>query len=163
MDFTQIQALLGVAASAAGFTKDAASTVAEVKKVFAADKGSASGETQGLLSSLAEQLTAANMTNAKLSTLLVELGKTLQAESDFDERRRRYRLVDNGHGEMLWELRSEAAEGEPPHYICPICIEKTRQFHYVTGSPSAEGKYCQSCRHFFRFRPKSPVRLSGLY
>ncbi len=158
MDMADIQELLGVAASAVGLTKQAASTVGEVRKALTDKEGAASAEMQGLLNTLAAQLTSANMTNLQLSALLKEVSAKLQAEDTFAERRRRYRLVDNGYGELLWALREELRGDEPPHFVCPKCLEKSREFHFVTGSPTSDGKHCQGCNFFFRFRAHSSIR-----
>jgi hypothetical protein len=95
------------------------------------------------------------MMNLDLSAQLKVISATVQAENTFEERKRRYRLVDTGMGEMILELRPEAAGGDPQHYVCPICVEREHRFHFVTGPGTADGKYCQSCNHFYRFRPSN--------
>ena len=160
MELSDIQAILGLAASAVGLTKEAASTVDQVKK--AVSSNGLQGDTrkaEELLNTLATHLTVANMTNVRLSTHLKALGDALLKENALEERKRRYKLVDMGNGEMLFVLRAEDANGDPPHYICPICLEKERRFHFVTGPEQGDGKHCQGCGHYFQFRkPNYSVR-----
>lgn len=161
MGFSDFQEILGLAASAVGLTKQAASTAGEVKKLFSDGGGGDSAETQELLNTLALQLTTANMTNLQLSSLLKEISEKLRAEDDFERKKKRYRLVDSGHGDLLLEFQPSGPDDDPQHFVCPICLERSRQFHYVTGSPNSEGKHCQSCRHYFKFRHTALPRNRG--
>lgn len=156
MNISDIQEMLGLAASAVGLTKQAAVTVGEVKRVFEDSSDASSPEKHELLNTLAQQLTAANMTNLQLSSLLKEVSEKLRAEDAFEEKRKRYKLVQTAGGDMILQLRADLANDEPTHFVCPICLEKTRQFHFVTGSSSGQGKLCQNCRHFFEFNSYSP-------
>lgn len=161
MDFAAIQAVLGLAANAVGLTKEAASTVAQVKQAVASGDGGKQREAQELLNTLATHLTVANFTNVQLSTQLKALTDALLSENEFEERKKRYQLAGTGYGEMIFVLRTDAANGDPPHYVCPICLEKERRFHFVTGPENGEGKNCQGCRHYFQFRPSNPSRRGG--
>lgn len=161
MNFSDFQEILGLAANAVGLTKQAASTAGEVKKLFSDGDSAASAETQELLNTLAHQLTTANMTNFQLSALLKEISERVRAEDEYEKRKKRYRLVDTGHGDMVLVFQPEGPDDDPQHFICPICLEKLRKFHYVTGSPSSDGKHCQNCRHYFKFRQTSLPRNSG--
>jgi hypothetical protein len=129
--------------------------------VVSAKDGGDNQPAQELLNKLATHLTAANITNVQLSAHLKALSDTLLAENAFEERKGRYKLVDTGNGEMIMVLRSEAANGDPVHYICPICLERDRRFHFVTGPADKDGKICQGCRHFFRFYPHNPSYRGG--
>lgn len=151
MDVTQIQTLLGLASGAVGLTGQAAATVEAVKKAFAGGPKSDDGEAQQLLNSLATQLTSVNMMNVQLSMALKDISAAIEDEDRFEKRLARYKLIDGGMGEMIYTLRDDRIDGDPSHYICPICLEKERQFHFVTGGKGESGKHCQGCRHYFSF------------
>lgn len=160
MDLSEIQVILGLAANAVGLTKDAASTVIQMRQAVSGNE--LQGDTrkaEELLNILATDLTAANMANVQLSTHLKALSDALLRENALEKRKRRYKLVDMGEGVILFVLRAEDADEDPPHYICPICLEKERRFHFVTGPAGGDGKHCQGCGHYFQFRkPHYSVR-----
>ncbi|QCP84719.1 hypothetical protein EYE35_03190 [Cereibacter sphaeroides] len=162
MDISQVQTVLGLAASAVGVTGQAAANVEAIKKAFSSGAHSDSGEAQQLLNGLAAQLTSANMMNVQLSTMLKDVCAAIERENKFEQRLERYRLVDTGFGEMIYTLRHECANGEPEHHICPICVEKLGKFYFITGAYDAVHKTCQGCRHPFQFnKPIAPRRKYG--
>ena len=66
MDLSEIQVILGLAANAVGLTKDAASTVIQMKQAVSGNE--LQGDTrkaEELLNTLATHLTAANMANVQ--------------------------------------------------------------------------------------------------
>lgn len=153
MDLAQIQELIGLAGSAVGLTGKAADSANAVKKLLDGKPGSADPKTVELLNVLATSLTAANMTNVQLSSQLKALLAQIEHEAEFRSKLANYQLVETDYGDMLLQLRSDDNGSEPIHFICPICVENTQKFHFVTGPKNGTGKHCQNCNHYFPFRP----------
>lgn len=151
MDFTSFQTLLGLASGAVGLTGQAAATVETVKKVFNGSGKTGNPEAQQLLNSLATQLTSANMMNVQISTAITKITAEIQKNNQFSQRLARYKLRETGCGDLIYALLEDHLDDEPAHFICPICVEKEQQFHFVTGQKTEEYKRCQGCRHRFRF------------
>jgi len=164
MDLTSFQTLLGLASGAVGLTGQAAATVETVKKVFNGSGKADNPEAQQLLNSLATQLTSANMMNVQISTALTKISAEIQKNNQFSQRLARYKLRETGYGDLIYALREDHLKDEPAHFICPICIQKDQQFHFVTGHDTADYKLCQGCRHPFQFRQiKSPTARKTSY
>jgi hypothetical protein len=151
MDIVTVQTALGLATTAVSLTGQATNTFETIKKLIAGSDKAASAEAQQLLNNLAHQLTLANMTNVEISSALRELSAQIEKENHFDQRLSRYQLFDTGHGDMLYMLRKDRAGDDPIHYVCPICIEKEKQFQFVVGHDTDDGKVCQGCSHYFQF------------
>ena len=149
MDITQLQTVLGLASGALGATGQAVSTVDAIKKLFAKEGGQTPAEVQALLNSLANELTAANLMNVKLSDALKELHKILQREDAFERERERYEVFHTSKDDIVLRLRSDARNGEKERYICPICANTKQIISYVTGDRYY--KNCQTCNHLFDF------------
>lgn len=165
MDLTQIQTVLGLATTAVGLTGKATATIEAVRNTFSAKSDEANAEAQQLLSSLATELTSANMMNLQLSSMLNDVVAQMKKEHKFEKRLAKYELIESSYGDVIYSLKSENSDSEPHHYICPICIEKNEQFHFVTGSHASEGKHCQGCNHYFQFKQtdRLPRRSSSGY
>ena len=156
MDITQLGAIVGLATSAVGLTDQAASTVASIKELFEDNKQPDSREAAELLNALAAQLTSANMMNVQLSSLLKTLTNELQKEDAFAAESARYELIETGQGAMIYRLKESEANGEPIHYICPVCLKRDKLISYADGN--GDFKVCQTNRdHVFRF-DHTPIR-----
>ncbi len=156
MDITQLGAIVGLASSAVGLTDKATSTVASIKELFEGDKAPDSGEATKLLNTLAGELTSANMMNVQLSTMLKALTDELQREDAFAAEAARYELIETGQNVMIYRLKESEANGEPIHYICPVCLKRDRLISYADGN--GDFKVCQTNReHVFRF-DHTPIR-----
>lgn len=151
MDFTVINEVLGLASSAVGLTGKATTTIAAIKGLLDDGKGADSGETAKLLNTLASELTTVNIMNVQLSESLRKLSQQLQREDEFERERSRYELFRTGQNDFVFKLRENMAEGEPVHFVCPVCLKTNRLFIFISG----EGDY-KSCQannqHLFRFK-----------
>lgn len=56
-----------------------------------------------------------------------ELKTKVAAVDDWKATAARYQLKDYGGGTFAYELKAEAANGEPPHKLCPVCFEKGKR------------------------------------
>jgi hypothetical protein len=120
---------------------------------------------------------------AKFQSAIVELqGKILSAQSDqfsllervreleaeltqlqpWEAEKKRYKLTDYGSGTFAYELKAEAAEGEPIHRLCAACYQKGQksilQFQFITSN-SRERYDCPNCETAFELgtpRPSGP-------
>jgi hypothetical protein len=150
MDVTQIAELLGLAGTAVGTTEKAATTIKSIKALFEGGKSANSAEAADLLNILAGQLTAAKMTNVQLSEALRTLSQQLQRENEFEVEKRRYEMFKTRSGDIVFRLREETRNGQPMHYICPVCLNKDKLISYVTKGYSSHA--CQTNRdHFYDF------------
>lgn len=150
MDLTIINEALGLASNAIGLTGKAASTIGAIKGLFDGEKTPDSGEASKLLNALASELTLANMTNVQLSDALKKLSQELLRQDEFEREKSRYELFETGQGDILLRLRASAANGQPSHYVCPVCLNRDKLISYVTGQ--GDYKLCQTNNtHAFRF------------
>ncbi|HYV32729.1 MAG TPA: hypothetical protein VEO53_16700 [Candidatus Binatia bacterium] len=120
---------------------------------------------------------------AKFQGAVVELqGKILAAQSDqfallerareleaklarleaWEAEKRRYQLKDFGGSTFAYELRPEAADGEPPHRICPNCYQKGHksilQFQFQVFG---QDRYiCPGCETEFAFGQRQAARIN---
>ena len=151
MDFSQLESVLGLASTALGATGKAVSTVESVRKLLGSDKKPANSEAQALLNSLAAELTAANMMNVQLSEALKVLGRELKRNDEFENQKSRYELFETGEHDVVFKLKDDAADGQPIHFICPVCLNNDRAINYVVGE--GDFKLCQKDKsHIYRFK-----------
>lgn len=158
MDIAQINAVLGLASGAAGLTTQAAQTVQAIKDLFARSKSDGKDEMTDLLNALVTELTSANLLNLRLSNALSEISESVAKDIYFEQKMKRYQLFTTNQGDIVYQLQDEFIKNDPPHYICPICIEKNKAFHFVVGSSNERGKRCQGCGHYFIFRESNPIK-----
>lgn len=153
MDIAGITEAVGLASSAVGLTGKAATTAETIKKLFASDKSPDAGEAAQLLNTLASELTAANMTNVQLSEALRSLSQELQRQDDFEREKSRYELFQTECGDTIFKLREDAENGQHPHFICPVCLNRDRLISYLRiGKHSA---FCQTDKnHSFAYEPR---------
>jgi hypothetical protein len=79
----------------------------------------------------------------------------------------RYQLKDFGGNTFAYELKPEAAQGEPPHIICPNCYQK-RQKSILQGrgkdALQRDMYHCPSCENEFNLGTRvPPPRQRGTY
>ncbi|MBA1140242.1 hypothetical protein [Mesorhizobium neociceri] len=157
MDFSSITSVIGLATTALGATEKAATTAEAVKKLFASEKKPENSEVQALLNTLATQLTAANMMNVDLSDAIKALSRELKRQDDFENEKARYELFQTGQQDVVFKLREDQANGQPIHFICPVCLNAERLISFISGE--GDFKVCQRNRdHTFRFKSTSDLR-----
>jgi hypothetical protein len=77
-----------------------------------------------------------------------ELKAKVAAVDDWKATAARYQLRDYGEGTYAYELKAEAAHGEPPHKLCPVCFENgKRSLLQFQGKNAYEQRMykCLSC------------------
>ncbi len=162
MDLTTMNEALGLASSAVGLTGKAASTISVIKGLFDGGKSPDNNEATKLLNELATELTMANMTNVQLSQGLKTLSGELQRQDEFEREKARYELYQTPEGDIVLKLKEEMANGQPAHFICPVCLNRDRLISYLQGT--GDYKRCQSdTNHLFQFSatPIPESRHSG--
>jgi hypothetical protein len=83
-----------------------------------------------------------------------ELEAQVRQFEAWEVEKRRYQLKDYGGNTFAYELRPDAANGEPIHRVCPTCFQQRRldilQFHSQTSD--RQDKYgCKACKMEFLF------------
>jgi cell division protein FtsB len=150
MDMTQIQGAIALVTTAIGMTSQAASTAELIKKLFSSDHVPDDGEASKLLNALATELTTANVMNMQLSEALKTLSRELQREDEFEKEKARYELFATSKGDMVYKLREDMAEGQPTHFVCPVCLNGSKQFMFIRGA--GDIRHCQANNsHYFHF------------
>lgn len=151
MDFSSIESVLGLASTVLGATGKAVSTIETVKKLLASEKKPDNSEALTLLNTLATELTAANMMNVQLSEALKALSRELKRQDDFENDKARYELFQTGQNDIVFKLKEDQANGQPAHFICPVCLNSDRQISFISGE--GDFKVCQkNGEHTFRFK-----------
>jgi hypothetical protein len=93
---------------------------------------------------------------------LMEQVRELEAEKAklqaWETEKQRYALKDFGGHTFAWELKPEAANGEPIHLLCPTCFEQGRksilQFEFRAYG---QNKYmCVPCETTFTLGVRQP-------
>ncbi len=159
MDMTQIQSAIALVTTAIGMTNQAASTADLIKKLFSSSEAPDDGEASKLLNALAAELTTANVMNMQLSEALKTLSRELQRQDEFEREKARYELFQTGENDIVYKLRAEAVQGQPQHFICPVCMNNDRLINFITGE--GDFKVCQKeNNHSFRFR-RTDLRRTG--
>lgn len=156
MDLAQIGEMLGLASSAVGVTEKAVDTAQSIKGLFQSGKEPDKGEVSRLLNTLASELTSANMMNVELSTAIKSLSEELYRQDEFQKHQSRYELFRTKQDDMVFRLKDDQSNGEPEHFICPVCLNRDKIFSFVTGRGNF--KVCQTNRdHVFRFDATEPT------
>lgn len=156
MDLTSINEALGLASNAVGLTGKAASTISAIKGLFEGGKAPDSSEATKLLNELASELTMANMTNVQLSQALKTLSHELLSQDDFEREKARYELFQTRENDIVFKLREDMANGQPIHFICPVCLNAGKLISFISGED--DYKTCQTNNtHLFRFKD-TPIR-----
>lgn len=103
---------------------------------------------------LQEKILSAQEAAANAKERLRELQETIVRFDKWDETAARYRLTDFGEGTFAYELREDAADGEPSHRLCPNCFESRKrsilQFQFKDAS-SRDFYKCPQCGGEYRF------------
>ncbi|MDH0113382.1 hypothetical protein N7379_02740 [Rhizobium pusense] len=152
MDFSQIEGLMGLASTALGMTGKAAETAQTIKGLLSSGKTPDNTEAARLISDLATQLTAANMTNVQLSEALRTVVSELRSHDDHERQLARYELFQTELGEIVYKLRDDMAEGQPIHFICPVCLNRDKQFIFIRGNGDIRACQAHPRDHLFAFR-----------
>lgn len=156
MDFSQLNEVLGLASSAVGLTSKAATTITTLKGLFGTEKAPDTGEAEKLLNALAGELTTVNVMNVQLSEALRALSQQLHREDEFEREKARYSLFQTAQGDYAFKLKDEMADGQPAHFICPVCLNRDKRFSFIRGN--GDYKICQAdSTHHVQFSD-TPIR-----
>ncbi len=163
-DLTQIGAFANAVSTALKVTGEAAGTLKSIKDLVNKVETNDRSEIDDLLNKLATQLTVANLQNLQLSEELKQVTDTIIAANDFQSRLSRYEEFHTSEGDIVLKLREEFFSNGKGHYVCPVCVEKSKQFHFVTGRATQTFFVCQSCKTGFSFNPEVTLGIhSGIY
>lgn len=155
MEFAQISEAIGLASSAVGLTGKAAATAEAIKGLLSSQDAPDADKTKQLLNTLATELTSANMMNVQLSEALRTLSQEMQRQDEFEKEKARYELYKTREDDFVYRLKQNDANGQPSHYICPVCLQRDKLFSFIVGK--GDYKNCQTdSSHCFTFS-QSPI------
>ena len=161
MDIAEIGAVIGLATSAVGLTGKAAATADAIKGLLNSSDSPDADKTAQLLNTLAAELTSANMMNVQLSEALKALSQELQRQNDFEKEKARYELIETAQGDIVYRLREGKADGQPMHYICPVCLNRDKLISYISGDYY---KTCQTdSNHGYNFEESPKIEPLGFF
>lgn len=110
---------------------------------------------------LQKEILTAQMQQATLVERIRELETQVAGFEKWDAEKDRYALTDFGGHSFAYSVKPEAANGEPPHRICPNCYEKRQkailQFRFNAAS-GRERWICNGCKTEFEFGHPAPPR-----
>jgi hypothetical protein len=159
LDFTTIGAALGLVSTATGATSNAVALAEKIKNLVGSGDAKDSSEAVQLLGTLANELTSANIMNLELSKNLKALSQELQRHDEFEKEKARYELFETPQNDFVYRLRDELANGEPTHFICPVCLKRDKLVSFLVGRYSRQ---CQTDhRHSYSFDPMPPRQRVG--
>ena len=109
---------------------------------------------QGAVVELQGKILAAHADQFSLLERVRELEAKMAQLEAWEAERKRYKLTDYGGGTFAYELKAEAAEGEPMHRLCAACYQQgyksILQFDFRTAA--GQDKYdCPACKNKFEF------------
>jgi hypothetical protein len=85
-----------------------------------------------------------------------ELKEKLRQVEGWETEKQRYDLIEFPMGSFAYILKKEAAHGEPIHYICANCYQKSKKsiLHKSDGMLGVSFQ-CNECKNTFRHTDKS--------
>lgn len=141
---------------------DAMRTEAAINEVKIDLQGLILGAQQGLFA--AQQQEAATAERIRALEAEVAQAKAWEAEKE------RYELKEFPTGVFAYEMKAEAASGEPPHRICPHCYQDGHKsiLQVVAKIRGGEVVDCPKCKTRLELKESGPVQIrndlgSGYY
>jgi len=115
---------------------------------------------------LQEKILAAQAQQTALVERISNLEKQVAQFEAWDAEKQRYKLTDYGGGTFAYELKPEAAEGEPPHRLCAACYQRRHksilQFDFRTAN--GQDRYdCTECKSKFELGARQQRTLETSY
>jgi outer membrane phospholipase A len=109
---------------------------------------------------LQQKILDAQAAQFELVQRIDQLEKEKAALENVQAKMGRYRLVDYGAGSFAYELKPDAADGEPLHRACAKCYQSGQlsilQFsHHSSGQDWYDCHQCGKNQHFGRYTQRS--------
>ena len=82
-----------------------------------------SNELQAQIAGLLGEIVAGHQKNSSLQVEIESLKRKLSDLEDWEKEKLRYELIDFGGETFAYRLKADAANGEPPHRLCPDCFQ----------------------------------------
>jgi hypothetical protein len=123
IDPTTIMAALTVAGQAAGTAEKGVSLAKALSGLFGRSEASGDVELKAAIAELTLQAADTALANAKLKAELAEIHNAAEKAQKFEGQLARYELHRTEGGGLLYRLKATDKSGEPPHSICPNCVE----------------------------------------
>lgn len=90
----------------------------------AAEVGAKASELNRQIIDAQQQVFAANAAQTALLERVRELEGQLERMKAWDAQKQRYALAAPFAGCMVYALKKERSDGEPPHYLCTACFQR---------------------------------------
>ena len=155
MKSNRIHEMLGLASAAAEFCDRTIQTVAALRDRLGRATLKRDSQLVETLKKLDADLLAAAVVNARLSAELTVLNDEASKAEEFEKEKARYELVETSEGDFVFRIKSNMADEQPIHYICPVCLNQDKTISFIGGR---HRKICQTNRkHVFNFGKSAPV------
>ncbi|ETD85757.1 hypothetical protein ACTTAF_06340 [Rhodobacter capsulatus] len=118
-----ISALVAVGTSTLGLTKSATETAQSLKALFDKPEVDATA-TKQLISDLLDRLISLQTAQIAMHGTIRDLEQEQRRVEKFEADAVRYALTKTEQGALVYELKPEHAQTEPPHCICATCYQK---------------------------------------
>lgn len=105
-------------------------------------------ELNASLMELQQQMMTAQREQMALIDQVAELKEALRVTNAKSQVLDQYKLLSAGPGQVVYTLKDEFKEGQPPHFCCTNCYDDGKR-SILKGAPSREGRmffYCPGCK-----------------
>jgi len=158
MNISRIQEMLGLASTAAGLGEKTTEAVSALRQLLSRARLRRDSPVVETLNKIDVDLAAAAVVNAQLRTELRNLSDELLKAEEFEKEKSRYELVETSEGDYVFRIKSNMADEQPIHYICPVSLNRDKTISFIGGR---HRRLCQTDRkHVFNFGKTAPVATS---
>ena len=158
-DFDTITRGLDLAGTGLKHSDTALTLGKKLKELIGKNGSKDQGQQRDIIIDLISELQDAKETNLNLRQQLQDLQSAVfEAQKSHDEFARYY-LVETNGGDKIFRLKTELANGEPDHFICPLCKEEG-----IKTILQGDGDYadCPIHARSFRLNKRNPNRRPGI-
>lgn len=109
-------------------------------------------ELQRVILAAQQDALRAQESQAALLQNIRDLEAQLASRNAWGAEKQRYSLRDYGNGTFAYELKVDAANGEPEHRLCPACFHAERKsiLQFILRTDSEQDRYdCTACETSF--------------
>ncbi|MCV0424162.1 MAG: hypothetical protein K5905_01695 [Roseibium sp.] len=107
-------------------TSTAMDLAAELQSLASRSKHAGDMELNHLVAALKSEITNANRANIAIQKTLSKIEKAALEAVVVKSKLDRYALWQTPAGASVYRLKADRAEGDPMHYVCPVCYQNAK-------------------------------------